>query len=143
MKDVIEFSIVVKANAMEVWHALTDSDELENWWGEGVKIEPKVGGQFREKWEDDEGNAQLATGKILSMKIKKEITFTWREKDWPKEANTKCTFQIEADSAHKSTLTLFHTGWETLPEALRKNTYKDFTVGWTYHLKELKAYLDE
>jgi len=36
-----------------------------------------------------------------------------------------------------------HEGWETLPEKEQAQTIKDFKTGWGYHLKELKAYLDE
>lgn len=142
MKDQIELNITVRASTEEVWHALTDADELENWWGEGVKLEPKVGGQFREKWEDDEGQVQVASGKVLEIKSKKWIRFTWVEKSWPKGAITECAYEIAAAGPDKSTLTVRHTGWETLPESLLAKTVKDFKTGWTYHLKELKEYLD-
>lgn len=142
MKEQIELSITVRAEAGEVWHALTDSDELENWWGEGIKLEPKVGGPFREKWEDDEGQPQLASGKVLEVKKLKLIRFSWTEKSWPKNAITECTYEISEAGPGKSTLTVRHTGWETLPAAIRDKTLKDFKTGWTYHLKELKEYLD-
>lgn len=140
-KEVIEIKLSVKATVGEVWHALTDKDELENWWGEGVTIEPKVGGVFREKWEDDEGKKQLASGKVTAVKKQKEISFTWSEKDWPKDAVTQCTFTIEADGP-KTILHLLHAGWETLPEAKRAKIMKDFKVGWGYHFDELKEYLN-
>lgn len=142
MKEMIELSIKVRANSIELWHALTDKDELENWWGDGVVIEPKMGGRFQEKWEDDEGNKQVASGKVLALKNKKQITFSWVEKSWPKNAVTECTFEINEDGPGKSSLTVRHTGWETLPAALRGQALKDFKTGWSYHLKELKEYLD-
>lgn len=142
MKDIIEQSISVNVNTIVLWHALTDTDELENWWGDSVKIESKVGGKFQEKWEDDDGKAQMATGQVLKLKKNQEIVFSWKERSWPKEANTECSFFIEGKD-EKSTLTVRHTGWETLPEDIRSSIMKDFKVGWTYHLKELKSYLDE
>jgi uncharacterized protein YndB with AHSA1/START domain len=142
LSNLIELSITVKAGTVEVWHALTDPDELENWWGESVTLQPKVGGAFKEKWEDDEGNKQLASGKVIAMKNKKSITFTWAEKDWPKGAVTECTFEISEAGPGKSTLTVRHSGWETLPESRRAKTLKDFKTGWSFHLKELKEYLD-
>ncbi|WP_374078385.1 SRPBCC domain-containing protein [Bdellovibrio bacteriovorus] len=142
MKDSIEESIKVRATASEIWGALTDTDELENWWSEDVVIEPKVGGKFREAWEDDDGKAQLASGKILAVKAKQEIKFTWKEKDWHKDAVTECTFSIKDDKSQRI-ITVHHIGWETLPEAKRAQAIKDFTIGWKYHLKELKAYLDD
>lgn len=142
---VIEQTMTVKANVGEVWHALTDKDELENWWGEGVVIQPRVGGKFQERWEEDNGTRQLATGRIKVAKVNKEITFTWREKDWPKDSFTKCTFLIEpvAPGRNISRVTMKHVGWETLPEESRTQMLNDFKVGWSYHMKELKAYLDE
>src|SRR3989344_3027114 len=95
MKDLIEQSIRIKASAAWIWNALTDRSEIENWWSDEVVLEPKVGGTFREAWEDDSGKAQLASGKVLELKKNQFISFSWREKDWPKEALTKCTLVIE------------------------------------------------
>lgn len=142
MKNLIELSITVRATAAEVWGALTDSDELENWWSEDVKLEARVGGQFREIWEDDEGKAQLASGKVIAVKPKQEITFSWREKDWPKDITTLCTFLIQ-DDKNQRTITVRHSGWENLPEKKQAKLVEDFSLGWKYHLKELKAYLDD
>lgn len=142
MKDQIELSIVVKASGGEVWHALTDRDELDNWWGDGITLEPRLGGRFQEKWEDDQGQLQVASGKVTAIKNKKSITFTWSEKMWPQAAITECTFEIVEVGAGKTQLTVRHGGWETLPQALRAPALKDFKTGWNFHLKELKEYLD-
>lgn len=142
MQNQIELSTTIRATASEIWGALTDSDELENWWSEDVKLEPRVGGAFVEIWEEDEGKPQRASGKVLSVKLKQEISFTWKEKDWPKEAQTQCTFKI-SDNKSQRTVTVLHVGWESLPENKRKKLIEDFAIGWKFHLKELKAYLDE
>ncbi|MFS4460483.1 SRPBCC family protein [Bdellovibrio sp. HCB2-146] len=138
----IELSVKIYATSAEIWSALTDKDELEEWWSEGVTLEPKVGGKFREAWEDDRGTSQLATGKVLAVKAKNEIRFTWREKDWPQEASTECLIQIEDQKSHR-VLSVVHTGWNKLPEGKRAKLINDFKVGWGYHLQELKSYLDD
>lgn len=142
MNDEIALGIKVRGTAAEIWRALTDSDDIENWWSDEVTLEPRVGGKFQEVWEDDDGNKCLASGKVIALQAKKSITFTWREKDWPKESQTECTFSIEDEGAHRI-LTVMHVGWKSLPEKSRKQIMKDFHVGWTYHLKELKSYLDD
>jgi len=142
MKDLIEQNIRIKASAAWIWNALTDPSEIENWWSDEVVLEARVGGNFREVWEDDDGNEQLASGKVLKLKNNEFITFSWRERDWPKEANTQCTLTIQDQGSHR-TLSLVHEGWETLPEAKRSQTIKDFKLGWNYHLKELQSYLDD
>jgi len=142
MNEIIELSIAVKATPNEIWRALTDTDELENWWGDDVVLQPQKGGKFSEPWEDDKRNKNLASGTVLAVKDKKEITFTWKEQTWAKEANTKCTISIE-DKGMVRMIKIKHEGWETLPEKEQAQTIKDFKTGWGYHLKELKAYLDE
>ena len=142
MKDSIEMSIKLKASAGWIWNALTDRGELANWWSEDVVLEPKVGGAFKEPWEDDTGKRQLASGKVLKLKKEQFITYTRKEKTWPKEATTECSLKIE-DTGKERILTLTHSGWETLPEPLKKAAMKDFKLGWSYHLKELKSYLDD
>ncbi|QDK37246.1 SRPBCC domain-containing protein [Bdellovibrio sp. NC01] len=140
MKDQIELSVTVRATAAEIWRALTD--ETEDWWSEDVVLEPKKGGIFKEPWEDDAGRKMLASGKVLDVQPNKMIKFTWKEKDWPANAQTECTFEI-SEEAGKRVIKVVHTGWDSLPEAKRQSTIKDFHVGWNYHLKELKSYLDD
>ncbi|MGZ3770442.1 MAG: SRPBCC family protein [Bdellovibrio sp.] len=142
MTEMIELTVTLKASAGWIWNALTDRGELENWWSEDIVLEPKVGGAFREPWEDDNGKKQLASGKVTALKKEQFIRFTWKEKDWPKEAVTTCTFEIK-DNGKNRTLTVRHDGWESVPESKRAQLLKDFKIGWTYHLKELKSYLDE
>jgi uncharacterized protein YndB with AHSA1/START domain len=142
MNEIIEQSVILRASAPEIWRALTDRDDLEEWWSEGVTLEPKVGGKFIEIWEDDEGKPQLATGEVLLAKPNKEIKFTWNEKNWSKDAFTECSIII-VDNKSVRTLTLKHSGWEIFPEAKRKKLLKDFEVGWKYHLEELKSFLDD
>lgn len=141
-KEIIEITTTIYSSLDEIWWALTDPDQTEDWWGEGVIIEPRVGGKFCEPWEDDNGGKQLASGKVISVTPKKEITFTWTEKNWPATAVTQCSIQI-SEEGNKQIVLLKHTGWETLPSEKRIQSIIDFRLGWTYHLKELKSYLED
>ncbi len=138
---IIEQSISVKASVEEAWHAWTDRDELENWWGESVLLEPKLNGRFQEKWEDDKGMAQVASGLVLKLKRFEFISFSWREKTWPPKVETLCEIHFKKNKSN-TVIELRHSGWENLPAQLQIQMMKDFKLGWGYHLKELKAYLD-
>lgn len=142
MSDSIKVSIKIYAKPPEIWTALTDTDELEEWWSEDVILEPKVGGKFREKWMDDKRTPQMASGKVLAVKARSEIRFTWREKDWPKDVHTECLIEIQ-DNKKERVVTVTQSGWDKLPEGKRAKLMKDFKVGWTYHLQELQSYLDD
>ena len=141
--DTVQVAIKIYATPAEVWGALTDSDELENWWSEDVTLEPKKGGKFREVWLDDAGGKQLASGEVISVKPKQEITFTWKEKNWDKNQQTQCSITIAEDGKH-AVVTVTHEGWNTFAdEKKKKKTMADFSVGWKYHLQELKQYLED
>ncbi len=71
-EEIVYKKIVLKGNRKQIWFILTDENELGKWWNKGVKLEPYVGGQFYEPW----GEGQLATGKVIDLKLKKFIKFT-------------------------------------------------------------------
>lgn len=134
--------ISIRSCSAWIWSALTEHSELENWWGEDVVLESKIGGAFKEIWENDAGEEQLATGKVLALRKEQFISFTWQERIWPANALTECTIRID-DRGAERIVTVEHRGWETLPEKLQKKSMKDFEIGWSYHLQELKSYLDD
>lgn len=142
MSLVIEKKTKIFAPKAWIWNALTDPSELENWWSEDVTLDAKVGGRFKEIWEDDNGNEQVATGKVIALQKEKFITFIWQEKSWPKTVVTECTLRIE-EQGKECTLTVEHSGWEQLTEKIQKSTMKEFELGWNYHLQELKSYLED
>ncbi|MFN8222689.1 MAG: SRPBCC domain-containing protein [Gaiellales bacterium] len=50
----IEREIVVPATREEAWSALTDPDELREWYANDVELEPEPGGEVAFRWESGE-----------------------------------------------------------------------------------------
>lgn len=141
MTPFIQKSVTLHADPKRIWRALTNEKDLAKWWSDGVVIQPEAGGLFKEPWTDSEGQAQLATGKVLNAIDEKELKFTWHERDWPENWETECTIKIE-DEGDDRILTVTHDGWEHLPEEKREALLQDFEIGWGLHLKELKSFVD-
>ena len=57
----------IDASPEAVWKALTDPGKISQWWGEGVKIEPRVGGRFEEPWTDENDRRILTFGEVLCV----------------------------------------------------------------------------
>jgi hypothetical protein len=69
--------IVLEAEPAEVWHLLTDADELAAWWGDGTTIDVEPGGdaRFREDGEPDR------RGRVVEAKPRRRLVFDW----WPED----------------------------------------------------------
>lgn len=132
-------SIVIKTTKKRLWSALTQEEELNHWWNKGVKLEPSIGGEFYEPW----GDGQLATGKVIHVKILEEIEFTWQEKYWNLSEETICHFSLkEADG--KTILEVKHSGWDTFKDPeYREKLIEGFKSGWDFLLPKLKKYIEE
>ena len=57
----------------EVWRALTDPEELEQWFANDVELEPEVGGEGIFRWDD--GDERHAV--VEEVDPERRFAFTW------------------------------------------------------------------
>ena len=72
--DVIASEIVVPARAATVWGALTDADELRQWFGADIEIDARASGDVRATWPD----GRRAVGSVEAAEPGARLTFRWR-----------------------------------------------------------------
>ncbi|MEX2160607.1 MAG: SRPBCC domain-containing protein [Anaerolineales bacterium] len=137
----IHFEIEINAPPEKVWAKLATLEGLKEWFGSNLVFEHKVGGRFQlEGVLPGEGPYKF-TGQVVSIVPEQKLTFTWTEVGekgvWP--AHTLVTFQL-SPSAVGTRVTLSHTGFAALGEALGKSAFEGHVQGWTMSetLKELK-----
>jgi uncharacterized protein YndB with AHSA1/START domain len=65
--------IELDAPPEEVWRALTDPDELEQWFANDVELEPEVGGEGTFRWDD--GDERHAV--VEEVDPERRFAFTW------------------------------------------------------------------
>jgi uncharacterized protein YndB with AHSA1/START domain len=57
----------------EVWRALTDPDELEQWFANDVELEPREGGEGTFRWDDGEERHAV----VEEFDPERRFAFTW------------------------------------------------------------------
>jgi len=133
---VIERSFNAPVN--RVWKALTDVDEMRQWYFDLKAFEPKVGFEF-EFIVEHEGNSYHHLCRVTEAIPPRKLAYTWRYQGH--EGNSLVTFELSAEG-EKTRLKLTHEGLETFPQTpafAREN----FNQGWTEIIgKSLPEYLE-
>lgn len=128
----IQFAIEIAAPPDQVWAKMATLEGMNQWLARNLVFEHKVGGQFRMEGESAEGPYRFS-GHVTKVEPEKELAFTWKSElgeagEWP--VDTLVTLSLEA-SETGTRVTLLHTGFEALGEALSKSSYEGHIEGWT------------
>jgi uncharacterized protein YndB with AHSA1/START domain len=126
------------APVAKVWNALTDVDQMREWYFDLKEFKPEIGFEF-EFVVEHEGNTYHHLCKVTEVIPQKKIAYTWRYKGVP--GNSLVRFEVFREG-DKARLKLTHTGIETFPKT---PTYarKNFEAGWTAIVgSELKQFLE-
>ena len=135
---VIEKNIVIYASPEVVFKAITDQEELTNWFPDQAILEPKLGGKvkfgFYKDKERKHGELEcVPEGTIVEFVPNKKLSYTWRQTKTPDFPNTVVTWELEEIAHNKTQVKLLHTGFE--PGKLFKHD-----EGWSYFLDRLQSY---
>jgi uncharacterized protein YndB with AHSA1/START domain len=122
----------------QVWTALTDVDEMREWYFDLKEFNPEVGFEF-EFVVEHEGNTYHHLCKVTEVIPEKKIAYTWRYKGEP--GDSLVTFELFAEG-QKTRLKLTHTGIEPFPKT-PAYARKNFEAGWTAIIgSELKQFVE-
>lgn len=124
---IIKQEYEINASIEKVWHALTDSKEIEKWSGARATMKPQEGTEFK-----------LWDGEIYGTNIKvvplKTLAQNWYSGDWDKPSIL--TFSLEKKD-NKTIVKLTH-------EAVPENELNDIENGWKdYYMNPLKELVEE
>lgn len=136
----IEMDTHITASPVAVWKALTYNEHLAKWWGEGVTIEPFVGGKFNEPWHDNQGHKGIVLGTVTSMDAGERIQLDWRSASWTKSTRVEIMLYDEAGGTR---LTLQHSGWDIFDDKTRKQYVDSHFEAWKTHLENLRKYCQD
>ena len=139
--DVTEPIIVERtfnAPVARVWTALTDVNEMRQWYFDLKEFKSEIGFEF-EFVVEHEGNAYHHLCKVTEVIPEKKIAYTWRYKGEP--GDSLVTFELFPDG-NKTRLKLTHTGIETFPKT-PAYARENFEAGWTRLIgTELKQFVE-
>jgi uncharacterized protein YndB with AHSA1/START domain len=122
----------------KVWKALTDVDQMRQWYFDLKEFKPEVGFEF-EFVVEHEGNTYHHLCRVTEVVPQKRIAYTWRYKGEP--GDSLVTFEL-FEEGQITRVKVTHTGIETFPKT-PAYARKNFEAGWTAILgSELKQFVE-
>ena len=126
------------APVARVWQALTDVEQMRQWYFDLKQFKPEVGFEFGFLVEH-EGNTYDHRCKVTEVIPQEKIAYTWRYEGH--EGNSLVTIELSPEG-DKTRLKLTHTGLETFPKT-PAYARKNFEAGWTEIIgSELKKFVE-
>jgi uncharacterized protein YndB with AHSA1/START domain len=115
------------APANRVWNAITDLDQMRQWYFKLAAFKPEIGFEFQFEGGPKGGPTYLHKCRVTEVVPGKKLQYSWRYEGY--EGNSFVTFELfpEGDNTR---LKLTHEGLETLaanPDFGKEN----FEKGWT------------
>ena len=136
--DAVVLERTFNAPVGRVWKALTDVDQMREWYFDLTEFKPQVGFEF-DFIVEHEGNSYHHLCRVTDVVPEKKIAYTWRYKGEP--GDSLVTFELFPDG-NKTRLKLTHTGIETFPKT-PAYARKNFEAGWTAIIgSELKQFIE-
>ncbi len=112
----------------KVWKAITDKEDMKQWYFDIAEFKPEVGFEFQfEGGKDDKCYLHLC--KITEVIPRKKLQYSWQYDGY--EGNSFVTFELFAEG-DKTRLKLTHEGLETFPISNPDFAKENFVEGWTY-----------
>ena len=110
-----------------VWKAITDKDDMKQWYFDIAAFKPEVGFEFQFEGGNEE-RCYLHLCKITEVVPGKKLKYSWRYDGH--EGNSFVTFELFPEGK-KTRLRLTHEGLETFPANQPDFARKNFVEGWS------------
>jgi uncharacterized protein YndB with AHSA1/START domain len=128
------------ADIERVWNAITDRDQMQQWYFNIADFKPEVGFEFTFEGSD-ECRTYIHLCRVTRVIKNKLLEYTWKYEGY--EGTSIVTFEL-SEGDHKTHLNLTHAGLETFPQNEKSFARSSFEEGWTHIItKSLSEYLEK
>jgi uncharacterized protein YndB with AHSA1/START domain len=124
----IVFERVYEAPIAKVWKAITDKNDMKQWYFDLSEFKAEVGFEFTFVGGDDK-KSFLHLCKVTEVVSGKKLKHSWRYDGV--EGNSFVTWELFEESKNKTRVKLTHEGLETFPQDTSDFAKKNFIGGWT------------
>jgi uncharacterized protein YndB with AHSA1/START domain len=132
---------VFNAPISKVWTAITDKDEMKQWYFDLAEFRPEVGFEFEFTAGHEDGIQYRHLCEITEVIPGKKLTYSWRYDGYA--GNSFVTFEL-FEKGSQTLLRLTHTGLETFPQQNKDFAKGNFVEGWNHIINiSLKEYLEK
>lgn len=121
---------ILKAPAARVWQAITDKEQMKQWYFDIPAFIPEPGFEFQFYGTGREGEQYLHHCRITEVIPEKKLSYSWRYEGY--EGISQVTFELFAEG-ETTRLVLTHTGLHNFP-ATERNIFarENFEAGWSH-----------
>jgi uncharacterized protein YndB with AHSA1/START domain len=138
-------NIVIDAPPEVVFKAITDQNQLTNWFPDQAILETNVGGKMKFSFYKNSKRGQecgrerdkFKEGTSSEFILNKKISYTQEDSYEPDFPRTVVTWELEKIDNDKTNLKLLHIGFK--PD----EKVKQYDEGWTHFLNELIKYCEK
>lgn len=132
----------------KVWKAITDKDEMKQWYFDLKEFKPEVGFEFQ-FYAGDDKKKWLHLCKITEVVDKKKLSYSWRYDGYT--GISYVTIELfpvrdhSESNSNKTRLKLTHTGLDSFPaETVPELKKENFATGWAHIIGiSLQEYLEK
>jgi uncharacterized protein YndB with AHSA1/START domain len=134
MTKTLTFSKSVNASPQQVYHAFTNAQALQEWFGDLVEADPREDGRFYSWWNI----GYFTSGQFKTLEDDKKVVMSWQGLGEP--SATTVSVDLAANNGHTD-VTLTHDGigdgetWQMASE--------NFSREWEGALSNLKSVLED
>lgn len=136
--------LTIDAPASKIYAALTEPEQLTQWWGsddkyrtENMEADVRVGGRWRTTGKDVDAHEFAVEGEYLKVQPPHLLEFTWRH-DWEGADRAETVVRYELFENNGTTLVrVTHSGFQS------ETSRDDHGRGWVQVLNWLNEYMKE
>jgi uncharacterized protein YndB with AHSA1/START domain len=124
----IVFERTYEAPIAKVWKAITDKNDMKQWYFDLSEFKPEVGFEFTFVGGDGK-KSFLHLCKVVEVIPGKKLKHSWRYDGF--EGNSFVTWELFEETTNRTRVKLTHEGLETFPQDTTDFATKNFITGWT------------
>ena len=137
---VFKIEKIILAPVSKVWCAITDKDEMKQWYFNLTEFKPETGFEFHFTGGRENGIRYLHNCRITEAEPDKKLTYSWSYEGYAGESFVSFELFPEGNNTR---LVLTHTGLDTFPADNPDFDKNNFVAGWTQFIgTSLPAYLE-
>ena len=130
-----------KASVAEVWEALTNKEEMKEWYFDLEEFRPEAGFTFQFLAGTEEKKF-LHLCRITEVVFQKKIAYTWAYDGVPVE--TVVSFELFEEGPEQTKVRLTHVGVDQVPADNKDLARGNFVAGWNAIIgTNLKNYVEK
>ena len=131
----IKKELVISASVSRVYDAITDMNQLSQWFPDIISLEPKINGKIVFKFASNSSDVpDTIEGKITELEKNKKLAYTWSHPDVPNFPITKVSWNLKQIDKNKTRVMIIHSGF------VDEETMNSYNKKWFWITEHLDAF---